>query len=129
MARLLVPRDVVFGHPKTLAAYLESARLKAAALGRKLIEDPRPLVALVSEGTWGASCPHCASGIVINPEWPGAPCLGTGCYRVFRQIVMPEDWRQIEEQLLVRSKHRQNYQAGETVAQLEAENKVLEARA
>lgn len=89
-SRMLVPRDVMKGHPKTVEDYLALATAKADAAGRRLVEDDRPVVPCVNGGRWVFRCHHCEAYSPLDPEWAAAACFGTGCHRVYRLIVLPE---------------------------------------
>lgn len=99
---LLTPTDYLKGHPVDPDAVIAVAARLAQRRGRLLIEDPRALSAYVSAGRWVADCPSCAAGIAIHPEWSVAVCLGLTCHRVYRSLVVPDDWCEIEAVLAVR---------------------------
>lgn len=107
--KLMVARDLVKGHPASPAAYLAVAVARAKKAGRQVVDDDRALIAYVNHGRWVADCPHCNGGIMLDPTWPLAACLGAGCHRVFRAIAQPAEWAQIEEILAVRPVPHQHW--------------------
>jgi hypothetical protein len=73
----------------------------------------------INHGRWIALCPACQNGMAYSPEWRASLCFGCGAeYRA----EPPTDWRVIEQVLLDRPAENQNWNPGETVSDLVAEN-------
>ncbi len=132
-SKLLVARDLVAGNPRTFEDEQSAAVARASVRGRTVIADPRALVAYVNDGRWVADCPHCRTGIALDPAWPGGCCWGTGCYRTFSAVIWPDDRIEIEEALVGRPLMNQHWgfargvaldasKPAETVADLQLEN-------
>ncbi len=122
MANLLTPRDWVYGHPDTPEALLAVGARMAAKRGRQVRESRLAITARVEKGAWIADCPHCHAGMAIDPEWPVAQCFGEGCYTVFRQVIVPKAWRDVEAALERRPRVHKGWMPSESVADLVAEN-------
>jgi len=89
--------------------------------GRMRRSDLPPLPAFVNHGRWVAVCP-CGAGIGVDPDDPDAGCIE--CGRIYRiDFPPPAQVRRIERALLLRPEANQNWERGETVADLERENR------
>jgi len=75
--------------------------------------------ARVEHGRWIADC-VCRAGLVVDPEWLEAGCLGCGRWG---PLVVPEFWRQIEAVLDQRPlREHQNWFPAESLQALADEN-------
>jgi len=117
-----VVRDLLTGSPATLDALRAAARARAERVGRAIVEDDRTLIAYVNFGRWVADCPHCLSGILLDPAWTEAFCYGEGCYHRFVAFLWPTDAERhaIEGALVVRAQPHQNWGNARGIARDEA---------
>lgn len=83
-------------------------------------DETHPVYAYVNHGRWVANC-HCLGGAELVTE--GEEFLCGNCGSV-RPVVWPADIEQIEAALARRPTVNQNWQPGETVQLLAAENLV-----
>lgn len=86
------------------------------------------VIARISEGRWLFDClgtPECNSGVAVMPDWPEARCMGLGCGRVYTNIQIPSERKEIEAALIARPYQvTRNWDPGlnETAADLVTEN-------
>ena len=106
---LITARDVLRGHPATEDQYLRLALARAQQAGRALVPDARDVYAYVNDGWWKACCAHCGLAMVLHPDWAVVVCMGTGCWRLYRTIVWPEDQHAIEGELQQRPPRHQHW--------------------
>ena len=110
---------------KTADEYLQRVKTAARDARARVIADPTPLVARVNHGRLMANCPSCGAGIAIEPGWHGAGCMDDNaeCYRWFQNVVIPDNLSEIDAVLKQRPRvENRNWEPGETVAFLKAEN-------
>lgn len=79
-----------------------------------------PKVARIDWGRWLIDC-DCGTSLIVNPDWPYAPC--PECGTVHRVIVFPENREAIEAAINQRAQKAQFWSPGETVDELQAENR------
>lgn len=118
-------------HCADLAAYVSWLRGLAAGRGpvtegEQVAPDAAPAVAYANHGRWVADCPSGCGGAMLLE--PGAPYLCGHCWNAeiggrWRRVAWPRARRAIETLLLARPlAHTRNWQPGETLADLRAEN-------
>lgn len=94
-------------------------RAQAITARTKVEHEDGVFIARVEHGRWLADCP-CGSGVAVHPEWPNAGCLECGRWW---PVVLPSDWKVIEDVLIARPQAlNRGWLIGETVEKLEAEN-------
>ena len=103
-------------------AFVAKADRAASKAGGRARADGRTLIATLNHGRWVALCPNCNAGIAIHPAWTKAACLGDGCHRVYAAVTVPENWREIEEIVVMRDVKNRNWQPGESADLLRADN-------
>jgi len=98
-------------------------RLQLQAAGDLVHPWPCPdeVSAFITRGWWGVQCPHCQQGCVTHPAWKLAACIECGA--ILTRVVVPADYRAIEETLLRRPLRETHlWLAHETVDDLRREN-------
>ena len=78
------------------------------------------LLAHINHGRWLVHCAACPQAMWTHPEWKIACC--TECGAVYEGIIFPFERPVIEQILLMRWVENQNWEPGETVADLQREN-------
>lgn len=84
--------------------------------------------AVVNHGRWVIACPDCSGAqlaCLTDPRFMCSDCGNAGNRGLWRPVVIPADVAGIEAALAVRSADLQNTTAGQTVADLVAENELL----
>lgn len=96
------------------------------------VSDAPPLPARINWARWIVDCPHCASAVLVWLSTPLMLCLECWNESVggrWRRVALPPDTQAVEAALAARPRHRtRNFEPGETVEQLEAENAVHRVR-
>lgn len=82
----------------------------------------RPVQARILYGRWLVDCPVCRGANDVDPAEPVYLCSSCGWPERFAPVEFPPDQAQIEQVLLKRPIHNRNWQPGETLARLVAEN-------
>lgn len=117
---LLGPTQRLTGRPRTVEEYRAVVAAQMASDGRvSAVDRRRALQPYVNEGRWVADCPQCASGILIDPEWPEAGCLECGTW--FLTVAVRLDWRAVEQALVARPVQNRNASVDETAEALQKE--------
>jgi len=82
------------------------------------------LTAYVNDGRWIADC-SCGAGVVLDLGFAIGRCLECGAvYDVEKHVALPATWKAIERALVKRPQPaNRNWQAPETVADLQRENR------
>lgn len=103
------------------------AKLTRAGMRYRVHQDPQPVHAFVSAGSWVVVCPACSSGCAVEPAWAIACCFGCGA--VYESVVLPPDRDEIEAALLERpSVTTRHWTPLEKAADLRTENARLGGR-
>lgn len=121
------PAEVLAGMPSVAARGFVPPPLSDVALG------VRPAVARINHNRWIADCPDCASAVDV---WRDGPylmicpnCLNAVAGYLWRRVALPEDVAAIEDALMDRPiPATRNWEAGESVADLRAEQQREEGR-
>lgn len=105
------PHQVFHGTVPTVDAYRALLVNTARVRNLPVVIDRARLVAYVNKGNWCADCPNCDAGISIHPGWDFAACLE--CCHSFTEIVLPSEFREIEEVLEKRPLRNQHWLSAE----------------
>jgi hypothetical protein len=96
------------------AAKIASAEIMfkrmAADRGYKIddtVSGGNPVYAEINAGRWIARCPDCNGAEAVNPQdkHPKFFCFSCGNERIsgkYRRVIFPEDWQEIEKEILKR---------------------------
>lgn len=105
--------------------YLLRLRERFHIVDGKLSEVMEPVPAFVNRGAWLVRCPSCRGAEYAWEEGFFFCCSCKNSYmgHDYRRLVFPEDRRKIEDLLVVRPLNNRNWNLGESVADLERENK------
>lgn len=98
------------------------AYVRASATITRTHVSKEKILMHVNNNRWSGICPECRSGVTSGRRWPEARCFGCGA--IFIHVVWPGplQMEDIEQALLVRPPVNRNWQHGETVPALVAEN-------
>lgn len=120
---------IPFARRRGARAWFESLAANQGFVVNPGFGPDRP-VAEVNHGRWIAFCPFCRGAEMVDPGEPIFFCLSCGNaeagFRFLRvDFPSPPGMREIEDVLDPRPSPNQNWHAGETVAQLMAENEAF----
>jgi len=118
MSRIKTARDLHFSPDDVRHAIRHAIFVRGH--GGDIEQRLETVVARVNHGRWIADCPNCNAGIALHPEWDRARCFGCGA--IYRNLTWPAHPRLIARVLRARVIRHQNWEPGETVADLIAEN-------
>lgn len=82
-------------------------------------ESDQRLAARVSGGKWVVDCP-CGNAPATHPDWRVAACFMCGA--IYREVVFPEQIREIEALLMKRGRRHRHWVPTETVADVARDN-------
>jgi hypothetical protein len=124
MIRNILKADAIYGvgSPEQLARKHRAALTKLRQRGVQAVEHRAigALVMRVNHGRWLGDC-VCGAGVGGHPAWPEARCFACGA--VYTPS-FPAEAEAIEAVLVARpAVDTRNWQPGESVATLEAENR------
>jgi hypothetical protein len=99
-------------------------RMARQGLTEQDISKSPPLQAYVNHGFWRVKCECGGCEFAWDEElFMCQSCWNGGHKHQFRKAVFPKERKEIEELLSIRPLQNRNWYAGETLAQLKAENK------
>lgn len=104
-------------NPEQLIAF---HALKCANNSRHRWVCREPVPAVINHGRWLVGCPHCNTGIDVDPDWQLGVCFG--CGGIYVAVMLPTNRAEIEALLVQRPRTAQNWTPGETVEDLVRDN-------
>lgn len=110
-------------HVETVLRHV--ARMQGAALTDPSEVADAPIPARVNRGRWLVSCDRCSSAELVwmlDTLFMCQNCWNSKHFGAWRRVEIPDDTETIERLLLSRPRENQNWEPGETVEELRAEN-------
>jgi len=124
--RIATARDTIPALRETHSLTLQNwFRLEAARFLIRIDESSmhvQPVQARILYGRWLVDCPVCRGANDVIPSEPVYLCSSCGWPERFVMVEFPPEIREIERLLLKRPIQNRNWQPGETLAFLTAEN-------
>ncbi len=116
-----------FNPGRRIASPAEYLGWHAATVTTKGVEpwdSHKKATARINHGRWIADCVWCTGAALTRPDWGVAYCATCGARYHKKYVKFPPNPEQLEAPLLLRVKRElQNWKVGETVKDLEEENK------
>lgn len=110
---------------RSLTAYIVYATQNRMGMTPQYAPEGQPVrqvQAHINFGRWGVQCPDCPGHEDADPAEPVFFCLSCGNDGYFCQVIFPENRAEIESILLARPIQNRNWEPGETLADLQADN-------
>jgi hypothetical protein len=108
------------------ARYLRPLQAKFGIIAAGVDDKAAPLPAMVNHGAWIVICPNCrgAEYAFENGYFFCCSCKNSRNGHKYRNVIFPRDRAPIEALLIKRPLDNRNWAPGESLAQLDYENKL-----